>query len=1555
MVVAMRETTDGSDTRLLAPPQAVGVRGARAHNLKDLDIDLPLGRWIALTGPSGSGKTSLAFEVVHREGQRRYLGSLSAKARHRFTKLGRAEAEAVLGLPVTLAVGLGSTTPHARSTVGTLAGVLDPLRLWFARSGHHPREALLTRSHFSFNRTLGACPTCEGLGEEDEVDPALLVADPSRSIRQGALVPTLANGYTVYSQVTLEVMNTICEAHGFDVDTAWSELTDAQRKVILFGTKKLVVPFGKHSIESRMRWAGITARPREQGHYRGLIPVIEETLARNRTANILRFVRSVPCRACKGTRLGAVGRETKVEGVTLPELLQLPIAALLARLDALPQDPVLAALRPTLDPLLRRMVQLSLGHLHLDRRSASLSGGEAQRLRLAAQLAQGLGRMLVILDEPTLGLHPSSHAGMAAVLRELLAVGNSLLVADHDPRMVQRADHWLALGPGGGPHGGRVVRNEPMPPAGLSEPVVSPLEVEPRGRVVLTGARLHNLEGVDLDIPLGQMSVVTGPSGAGKSSLVFQTLRPALEGAKAGPFASLQGVPEGLRVRAVDAEAIGRTSRSTPATYTGLFDLVRKRFAKTDEAKRRGWTASRFSYNNKAGRCPVCEGLGRQRIGMHLLEDVERVCDACEGRRYADELRAVTLRGRSIDQILELSVEQATQVFADDPPCAAICQALDALGLGYLQLGQPSNSLSRGEAQRIKLATLLGKPAKRESIVLLDEPDRGLHPDDVARLLRCLHGLLEAGHTVVAISHHPMVWRAANHRVALREGRRVDPPPTLEALPLDTPRAGPAMQVPTSLTLEGVRTHNLAGFDVTIPHEKITAVTGPSGSGKSSLVFDTLAATAWSRFAESLPFEVRRHLRHQARPSLDAATGLSPVIALRQGQGRAGPRSTVGTLTQLDADLRLLWSRLGELEGSRPGWSASHFSANQTVGACPGCTGLGVVQRCDPERLITHPDRELADGAMAGTKTGAYLGEPDGQFIATLRAAARRAGVVVTGPFASLRPEARRLALEGTGDTSYEVTWEYKRGKRSGVHTFRGPWLGLCALAEREARQRAGRKNAAEWAAPLAPLTCPQCDGERLAPAARRVTLDGLRLPELARRSLGEVRARLAAMKLPAADRPVFEALHRRLDQALAKLCSLGLGHLALERPSRTLSSGERQRLRLASVLGSQLRGVTLALDEPGQGLAESALEELSARLRAFCDAGNTVVLVTHRRSLIEAADELIELGPGAGAAGGQLVYQGPPRPPLAVEIPCPDLKAQGTIRIYGAHAHNLRDIDIELPDQGLVAITGPSGSGKTTCLFEVLGASVAAGGPRGCKAIEGLPTFARTHVTREPSAASPLSALSLLAPLQALFHGLGSGLPKRAFSFRSPAGRCPACKGTGHERIAMDFIADLRLPCEACQGKRYRPEVLAVRFHGMSIAELLEAPVASLAPLFDGKLRVASDALCRLGLGHLGLGRAEHLLSGGERQRLLLAAALTRRGPGRELFLLDEPASGLHLDDQGRLAKALHELAAKGALVVYTTHRRAMVDTAHRCLQLGPGGGPEGGRLVGPSGPGPH
>ncbi|MFT5586505.1 MAG: excinuclease ABC subunit A, partial [Cognaticolwellia sp.] len=645
----------------------VTLSGARENNLKDVDLELPLGRWISVLGPSGSGKTSLVHQTLLLEGQRRYLSALSPKARLQLGKLGRAELNSLSGLPVTLSVGERALSASARSTVGTLSGALDLLRLLFARVAVDPGGETLSRSHFSFNHPVGACPACAGLGVEDQVDPELLVVDSSKTIRQGALRPTLKNGYTVYSQVTVDVMDRICRVHGFDVDTPWAQLTPEQIRVVFFGTQVFKVPFGKHSIESRMKWSGITARPREEGYYRGLVPVIRETLKRDRNPNILRFVRSVPCSECLGSRLGRAGREAQLSGPvasavhTLPALLALPLQELLSVLETLPASAVWQALEPSLMGRLQRLTRLGLGHLSLGRESTTLSGGEGQRVRLAAQISGGggvsggLGGMLVALDEPTLGLHPESQAGMAQVLEELREAGNTLLVVEHDPDMVRYAEHLVVLGPGAGPHGGAVLRAGPMQPgeAPLGEtPAAKACPRAGKGVIVLSGATLNGLAQAELSVQLGCFNLVAGPSGAGKSSLVFGTLLPALNGERGGAFHNLSGVPEGLAIRAVDAKPIGRTPRSTPATWSGLFDLVRKRFAATPQAKALGLSASHFSFNSKAGRCPTCEGLGVLKVGLHLLEDLELECGVCGGGRYAEQVLEVTLGERNIAQTL---------------------------------------------------------------------------------------------------------------------------------------------------------------------------------------------------------------------------------------------------------------------------------------------------------------------------------------------------------------------------------------------------------------------------------------------------------------------------------------------------------------------------------------------------------------------------------------------------------------------------------------------------------------------------------------------------------------------------------------------------------------------------------------------------------------------------------------------------------------------------------------------------------------------------------------
>ncbi len=1520
------------------------LRGARAHTLRDLDLDLQLGTWTAVTGISGSGKTTLVFDVLVREGRRRWWSGSSARARHALGKLGRAEAGALTGLPVPIGIGDRSLTAHARSTVGTASGVLDWLRLLYARAATDPGGHPLSRSHFSFNHPLGRCEVCVGLGIEDRVDPSMLVADPSKSLRDGALVPTLKSGYTVYSQVTLEVMDHICQAHGFDVHTPWQDLTEAQRDVVLYGTTALTVPFGKHSLESRMRWEGITARPRSEGHYRGLIPVITETLARNRNPSVLRFVRSVPCTACDGTRLARPGRQAVWREHRLPQLLSWRVDALQTWLAAQGDDPVLQVVRASVQPRLLRMTELALGHLSLDRPSGTLSGGEAQRLQLAAQLTLGLSGLLVALDEPTLGLHPGDQPGLVQVLRGLQALGNTLVLVEHDPLLVRHADRVLGLGPGAGPAGGRWVADGSPGPESLPvpPPPVRAARVE-GGRGELTGATLHGLQDVALSVPLGALTVVRGPSGAGKSSLLFGTLLPALEGRRGGPFTALSGWPESPRVRAIDASPIGRTPRSTPATYTGIFDIVRKRFAATDDAKTRGWNASRFSYNAAAGRCERCEGLGVQRVGLHLLADVERACETCGGGRYADETRAVRWRDLDIAQVLDLTAEQAAERWSDDTDLGRRCGALVQLGLGHLRLGQSSTTLSRGEAQRVKLATWLGEPRRTPAIVLLDEPDRGLHPSDVHRLLVALEGLVAAGNTVIAISHLPQVWAAADHSICMRAGRVVPCAP----LRIEAPQRVVLPPPPRTMDLSGVRTHTLCDLSVSLPHDALVGIVGVSGSGKSSLVVHTLAAEASRRLAESLPFAVRRNLRRVERPDLDRATGLRPTVTLRQGRGRAGPRSTVAIQTEIDASLRLLWSRCGRGPDGRTPLTAGHFSPNGSLGACRACSGTGRVSRCRPERLITDPSLPLGAGALAGTKPGRFFEEPDGQYMATLRAAVAQP-VDWTRPWVELSEPVQQVALWGAGDRVVSVSWQFRRGSRTGEHHFEGPWVGLCALVEAEAAVRARRRDAVAWAAPLRVESCGRCGGSRLDHAPDAVTVGGLRLAELRGQRVHVARDTLTGLlgTLGPDDLQVAREVLADTMQRLDDLVAVGLAHLHLDRGTDTLSGGEHQRVRLVGVLGGGLTQTTVVLDEPASGLHSDEVAQLLTQLRRLKDAGNSVVVVTHRPAVVRAMDHLIELGPGAGPRGGRVVDQGPTEQVLAghgatasalrQQARLPAAPEAPPVRLLGVHARGLPDLDLTLPGAGLVVVTGPSGSGKTTLLVDVIAASVQAGAPRGCAAVEGLGRWSEVHLCAVPERRAPIEALGLLAELQRLYGAVpGHAVPKRAFSYRSAAGRCETCRGTGHERVALDVLADLQLPCTTCGGQRYRPEVLAVRWRELTVAQWLDRPALELteSPLPE-KIAVAVRGLIRVGLGHLSLGRIGASLSEGEAQRLALTATVLRlRGPA--ILLLDEPATGLHEQDLAGLIEVLGELAAAGSLVIAAEHRRGLARAAHHELRL--------------------
>ncbi|MEQ8273367.1 MAG: hypothetical protein RMA76_08465 [Deltaproteobacteria bacterium] len=1544
----------------------LSIRGARANNLVGVDLDLPHDRLVVFTGVSGSGKSSLAFDTIFREGERRYLATLSLHTRRLLGRAVRPPVDSIEGVRPTIAIDQRAVTDNPRSTVGTLSEIGDELRLLWARFGTREGDGPpISRSLFSFNAE-GACPACRGLGREEFVDPARIVADATKSLREGALVPTLPNGYIVYSQVTPEALDTVCRAHGFDIDTPWRALTDAQRDVIFFGSDKVEVPFGKHSLESRMKWTGIKAKPREMGHYRGLVPVIGETLAKKRNANILRFVSSVDCSACGGTRLSQEARAVRFNGLGIDAAFKSTVGDVSNLLggggDA----------APILDRIRERAARLDtmgLAHLALSRPAGTLSSGEARRLRLANQLGTELTGVAYVFDEPSAGAHVLERRALVGLLRALRDRGNSVFVVEHDPEIRGAADHVVRIGPGAGHAGGRL------------EYVGTPRD-EDRRRITfhsrerrpatehihIRGADVNNLASIDVDVQVGALNVIAGLSGAGKTSLLMGTLVPGLRD---------RTIPSSIdKIVTVEQGEIGRSPRSNPATYSGVFDVIRDLFAATDEAKERGFSKGHFSFNKPEGRCPRCEGAGVQMVGLMSLPAVAVICPACEGRRFSDAVLEVRYAGLTIRDVLASTIDEALETFASVPKIERGLRAMSTIGLGYLTLGQPAPTLSGGEAQRLQLAKQMAKVSGVGTLVALDEPTTGLGAGDVDRFVTALNAMIERGATVVAADHDLAFIAAADHVIELGPGRgpeggRVVASGTPESLvatetstigaelrPDAATRSGAGGSVPSTpaadrTDLRGVRTRNLRGVDVTFPHRAVTVVTGVSGSGKSSLAFDTLAEEGRRRFAESFSPYLRRRLAITSNADFDEARALRPTVAVRSTTPNPDPRSTVGTFSGIDAALRLLFARASQR-------SASHFSFNDALGACPACDGRGRRQRCDVDALVDDPSRSIAEGALAQTRAGRLVFELDGRPHAILLAFLASRGIDPHQPWQTLDVEARR-GIDAGGDATLTVEWAHAKARGEKLHTFDAKWEGVAALVEQEYEKKRDRKLGPAFEAVMVERACDVCAGERLSASSRAVTVGSSRLPELSKVELSTLGDALDVLHPgdPALE-AVADTVRDEVRPVLARLVQLGLGHLTLDRTTRSLSHGEHRRLEIATHLVGGVQDVCYVLDEPCLGLHVVDRERLADVVRDLAAVGNTVVVVEHDDTMMRSADRILELGPGAGDAGGRVVADGAPNEVAKLDTPTGRLLA-GTLAmptrgdhprtpgpaIRGADRHHLKGVDLSVAFGEVLAVCGVSGSGKSTLVFDVLASSLAAKRAVGCAALE----RAAPMVTVEPRPVGhgPMSTvatyLDLVAPIAAAF-ARAAGATKSRFLFGSK-GRCDVCRGTGEERVAMDFLPDAVRPCPACEGTRYDRAVLDTKLAGDSIADVLARPLAALASEHWPKLDAPLATARRLGLAHLSAARRTDALSGGESQRLAMARTLAdRRRAEPTVFAFDEPARGLHFADLPRLVKLFDALAEAGHAVVVVEHALPLIACADRVVELGPGAGRAGGAI---------
>jgi excinuclease ABC subunit A len=1594
---------------------------------------------------------------------------------------------------------------------------------------------------FSFNNPLGACPKCRGFGRVIGIDLNKAVPDPSLTIKQGVIKPFQGERGDECQRDLLKH----CKERRIDIDTPWEELEDEVREWIYYGDRKSSALSEADALEELWRdgkWYGV----------KGFFDWLETKAYKMHVRIFLSRYRSyTACPECRGKRLQPEALCFKIDGKTLPDLWAMAVTDLSEWFSSLitahrslgtPLDSSLDLVITEITARLYYLGEVGLGYLTLDRPTRTLSGGEIERVNLTTCLGAALTGTLFVLDEPTVGLHPRDIHRLVGVMHGLRDKGNTLVVVEHEEAVMRAADHLVDLGPGSGQFGGELVYQGPV--AALSKRQASSssgtlpwltgkksIQVPKIRRspgatkLEIRGASRHNLRKLDVDIPLGLFCCLTGVSGSGKSTFVHDVLylnlarklRLEAEG-EAARITELLGTQYLSGVELVDQSPVARTPRSTPAVFLGAFDPIRQLFALTDDAKARELTTGFFSFNSGDGRCDRCSGAGSEKVEMQFLSDLYVTCPDCNGRRYKPSTLDLTYAGKSIADVLEMTVDESIAFYSptDGLPAphakrhgqiVALLQPLTDVGLGYLKLGQPLNTLSGGEAQRLKLCQLLASAhpssssnpqsairSPQSKLLILDEPTTGLHFTDIEKLLGVFQHLVDAGHSLLVIEHNLDVIKSADWILDLgpeagaNGGQLVGEgsPEHIATLGTETARFlkpmlsgkanAPVRSISNlkseisnshSISLSGARHHNLKNVSLEIPRDQFVVISGLSGSGKSTLAFDILFAEGQRRFLDSMSAYARQFAEQLEKPEIDRLAGLPPTVAIEQRVSQGGGKSTVATVTELWNFIRLLYAKLGIQHCPDCGVPVEKQSIAAIENTIRGYLKKGPVSLLAPlirarkgfhtevaEWALKHGyTKLLVDGAFRDAEGFTRLERfKEHDIDVVVAEVPSDQSSVIRGKTKKSKSDSSRITDHGSLGTLIPRALDLGKGvirlftpdqkfvllsreascpccRRSfddldpRLFSFNSPhgWCPGCrghGLVPKKRRVLDTSKFESVLEAELDAdraiermedeelVECPACHGTRLNRDASAVHLQGVPVRELARLGINHAAKHFEKLNFTGdRDALIARDILPEIRQRLAFLQQVGLGYLQLDRSAKTLSGGESQRIRLAAQLGSNLRGVLYILDEPTIGLHPRDNAALLDTLVSLRDKGNSLLVVEHDEDTIARADHLIDLGPGAGRLGGEVVYQG--KPPVAAvsnrQASSADFQNSPTWRaltdlmkhpsrgerraipgdhphlvVTGCRANNLKNVDLWIPVGRLTVFTGISGSGKSTLMHACLAVAAVSNRQASPKSKKhnlpfgkatGFDRIANVYeVDQSPigktSRSCPATYVKVFDDIRALYAQMPEarlrGFDASRFSFNTEGGRCAECGGNGRVKLEMEFLPSTWVHCEACNGARYNPATLEVEFREKTIGDVLAMTIDEAAVFFESQPRIARPLklMADTGLGYLQLGQPSPTLSGGEAQRIKLISEIARgrsaksqisnlKSQIKNLYLIEEPTVGLHLEDVKRLIDVLHRLVDEGHTVVVIEHHMAVAAEADHVIDLGPEAGDHGGTII--------